>query len=57
MAKMGRPKKDKVADKKVTVRFTEEEYDLLIEYTTRHDITMTQVVKMAVLNKLMTDQK
>ena len=32
MAKMGRPKVDKPADKKVTVRFTEEEHELLIEY-------------------------
>ena len=37
MAKMGRPKVDKPADKKVTVRFTEEEHELLIEYTTKHD--------------------
>jgi hypothetical protein len=57
MAKMGRPKVDKPADKKVTVRFTEEEHELLIEYTTKHDLTMTQVVKLAVMEKLMADQK
>ncbi|MGN9077888.1 CopG family transcriptional regulator [Oliverpabstia intestinalis] len=57
MAKMGRPKVDKPADKKVTVRFTEEEHELLIEYTTKHDLTMTQVVKLAVMEKLMADQQ
>lgn len=57
MAKMGRPKIDKPADKKVTVRFTEEEHQLLIEYTSKHDLTMTQVVKLAVMEKLLADQK
>ena len=57
MAKMGRPKADKPADKKVTVRFTGEEHELLLEYTKNHNMTMTQVVKLAVLEKLMSDQK
>lgn len=57
MAKMGRPKIDKPADKKVTVRFTEEEHELLIEYTMKHDLTMTQVVKMAVMEKLLADHE
>ena len=57
MAKMGRPKIDNPADKKVTVRFTEEEHQLLIEYTTKHDLTMTQIVKLAVMEKLLVDQK
>ena len=57
MAKMGRPKAEKPADKKVTIRLTGEEHELLLEYTKNHNITMTQVVKMAVLEKLMADQK
>lgn len=57
MAKMGRPKTDKPADRRVTVRFTEEEHELLVEYTTKHDLTMTQVVKLAVMEKLQADQK
>ena len=57
MAKMGRPKIDNPADNKATVRFTEEEHQLLIEYTTKHDLTMTQVVKLAVMEKLLADQK
>lgn len=57
MAKMGRPKVDNPADRKVTVRFTEEEHELLIEYTRKHDLTMTQVVKLAVMEKLLADRK
>ena len=57
MAKMGRPKTDKPADRRVTVRFTEEEHDLLIEYTTKHDLTITEVVKLAVMEKLQASQK
>lgn len=56
MAKMGRPKVEKPADKKVTVRFTEEEHELLVEFTATHNLTKTQVVKMAVMEKI-ADQK
>lgn len=56
MAKMGRPKIEKPADKKVTVRFTEEEHQLLLEYTMKHDFTMTQVIKLAVMEKILADQ-
>ena len=57
LAKMGRPKAEKPADKKVTIRLNGEEHELLLEYTKNHNMTMTQVVKMAVLEKLMADQK
>ncbi len=57
MAKMGRPKAEKPADKKVTIRLNGEEHELLLEYTKNHNMTMTQVVKMSVLEKLMADQK
>ena len=57
MAKMGRPKAEKPADKKVTIRLTGEEPELLLEYTKHHNMTMTQVVKLAVLEKIMSDQK
>ena len=57
MAKMGRPKAEKPADKKVTIRLTGEEHELLLEYTKNHNMTMTQVVKLAVLEKLMSDQR
>ena len=57
MAKMGRPKVENPADKRTTIRLNGEEHELLLEYTKNHNMTMTQVVKMAVLEKLMADQK
>lgn len=57
MAKMGRPKAENPADKRITIRLNGEEQELLLEYTKNHNMTMTQVVKMAVLEKLMADQK
>lgn len=57
MAKMGRPKAKNPADKRITIRLIGEEHELLLEYTKNHNMTMTQVVKMAVLEKLMADQK
>ncbi len=57
MAKMGRPKAENPADKRITIRLNGEEHEWLLEYTKNHNMTMTQVVKMAVLEKLMADQK
>ena len=57
MAKMGRPKAENPADKRITIRLNGEDQELLLEYTKNHNMTMTQVVKMAVLEKLMADQK
>lgn len=57
MAKMGRPKAENPADKRITIRLNGEEHERLLEYTRNHNMTMTQVVKMAVLEKLMADQK
>ena len=57
MAKMGRPKAENPPDKRITIRLNGEEHELLLEYTKNHNMTMTQVVKMAVLEKLMADQK
>ena len=57
LAKMGRPKAENPADKRITIRLNGEEHELLLEYTKNHNMTMTQVVKMAVLEKLMADKK
>ena len=51
MAKMGRPKAENPADKRITIRLNGEEHELLLEYTKNHNMTMTQVVKLAVLEK------
>lgn len=55
MAKMGRPKVDNPADKRVTVRFTKEEYDLLLEYAANQKMNVAQAVKYCI--KLQTLKK
>ena len=57
MAKMGRPKVDNPADKRVTVRFKDEEYDLLIEYAENHKMTIAQVIRLAVERQILIEQK
>lgn len=57
MAKMGRPKVDNPADKRVTVRFKDEEYDLLLEYAKNHKMTIAQVIRLAVERQILTEQK
>ena len=57
MAKMGRPKVDEPADKRITVRFKDSEYNLLLEYAENHNMTLAQVVRLAVETHILTDQK
>lgn len=57
MAKMGRPKTDDPADKRVNVRFKGEEYDLLLEYAQSHDMSITQVIKLAVEKLISTNNE
>lgn len=44
----GRPKSEKPLDKKVSIRFTTEEYTILLEYANTHKITVTQAIKLCV---------
>ena len=55
MAKMGRPKIDNPADKRVTVRFRDEEYHMLLEYAEHHNMSIAQVIRWAVEMKVFTD--
>ena len=48
MAKMGRPKAENPADKRITIRLNGEEHELLLEYTKNHNMTMTQDRKSVV---------
>lgn len=57
MAKMGRPKVDEPADKRVTVRFKEQEYNLLLEYADHHQMTIAQAVRLAVEREILTKQQ
>ena len=56
MARTGRPKSDKPLDKKVSVRFNEEEYELLLEYAKNHELSVTQAIKMS-LKDILSAQK
>lgn len=57
MAKMGRPKVDEPADKRVTIRFKEREYALLFEYAEHQKITIAQAVRLAVEKEILTRQQ
>lgn len=54
---MGRTKVDNPANKRFTVRFKDEEYDLLLEYAENHKMTIAQVIRMAVAKQILTEQK
>lgn len=53
MAKMGRPKKEILADKRITVRFNEEEYSLLIEEAKNREMNVTQFIRYCVSQYIM----
>ena len=48
MAKMGRPKSDNPLDKLVSIRFTQEEYKILLEYAKNHNSSITQAIKTCI---------
>lgn len=58
MARTGRPKSDDPMDKKVSVRFTNEEYEILLEYAKNHELSVTQAIKMSLrMNNILSTQK
>lgn len=48
MGKMGRPKKDVVKDKLVAIRLEAAEYDRLVEYSQKHCLTITEIIKKGI---------
>jgi len=48
MAKMGRPQADDPSLHRVTIRFTESEYQYLKQYAKTHNQTMTQALKLGI---------
>ena len=48
MAKMGRPKAEKPLEKRVTVRFSVEEYQKLEKIAARKNLTITQTIRKGV---------
>ncbi len=57
MARTGRPKSDDPMDKKVSVRFTNEEYEILVEYAKNHDLSITQAIKLSLKMDILSTQK
>ena len=48
MTRTGRTKVDKPIKHVVTVKFREEEYELLSRYADQHNLTVSQTIRMAV---------
>ena len=57
MVRTGRPKSDDPMDKKVSVRFTNEEYEILLEYAKNHELSVTQAIKMSLRMNILSTQK
>lgn len=43
--KTGRPKADNPRDHRIQIRFTEEEYERIMDCAKRHNMTITQIVR------------
>jgi hypothetical protein len=54
---MGRPKIENPADKRVTIRFKEQEYNLLLEYAEHQKLTIAQAIRLAVEKEILTKQQ
>ena len=55
LANRGRPKSDDPKDERITVRFTDEEYQLLKECADNSNQTIAQFIREAVKDKLTKD--
>ena len=57
MARTGRPKAEKPINRSVTVKFKEEEYQIMLEYAENHDISISQLIRMGVELKMKSTPK
>lgn len=48
MARTGRPKAEKPYVHKVTVKFREDEYDVMLEYAENHNLSISQLIRMGI---------
>lgn len=48
MARTGRPKVERPYDHKVTVKFKEEEYQVMVEYAESHNLSISQMIRLGV---------
>lgn len=57
MARTGRPKAEDPANMRVTVRFKQNEYELLLEYAKNHNMTIAQAIRFAVEMQMLSEEK
>lgn len=59
MARTGRPKVNKPINHVVTVKFREEEYQLMLEYAENHNLSISQMIRLGIEMQLrnQSDQK
>jgi hypothetical protein len=48
MARTGRPRVEKPINHVVTVKFREEEYQLMLEYAENHNLSISQMIRLGV---------
>lgn len=48
MARTGRPRVDKPINHVVTVKFREEEYQLMLEYAENHNLSISQMIRLGI---------
>lgn len=57
MAKTGRPRSAERMDKRITIRFTQKEYEFLLKYAKQHNLSVTQAIKLCVNANVLTKQE
>lgn len=57
MARTGRPKVEKPINRSVTVKFKEEEYQLMIEYAESHNISISELIRIGVEKEVIKKNK
>ncbi len=48
MARTGRPRVEKPINHVVTVKFREEEYQLMLEYAENHNLSISQMIRLGI---------
>lgn len=57
MVKMGRPKVEEPINHIVTVKFKEDEYQLMVEYAKRHNLSISHLIRLGVELKMKQDNQ
>ncbi|SCY14814.1 MULTISPECIES: hypothetical protein [unclassified Butyrivibrio] len=57
MAKAGRPKKDDAITHTVSVKFNNQDYDVLVEYCKNHGMTMSHLIRYGIQLQLEAEEK